>query len=43
MVEAALDADPAKRPAPAEISAAFTEVVGRLPKPRLGRLKPRWS
>jgi serine/threonine protein kinase len=43
MVESALAANPADRPAPAEIAAAFTEAVGKLPKPRLGRLKPRWS
>jgi serine/threonine protein kinase len=43
MVEAALAADPADRPSPAEIAAAFTEAAGKLPKPRLGRLKPRWS
>jgi serine/threonine protein kinase len=43
MVEAALAASPADRPAPAEIAAAFTKAVAKLPKPRLGRLKPRWS
>jgi eukaryotic-like serine/threonine-protein kinase len=33
--------DPADRPSPTEVSARLEPALGNLPKPRLGRLKPR--
>ncbi len=43
MIEACLRFDPAARPAPAELGGAFESLLASLPRPRLGRLKPRWS
>jgi len=42
-IEACLAADPARRPAPADVAEAFESMLGSLPRPRLGRLKPRWG
>ena len=33
--------DPAERPTPTEVSARLEPALGDLPKPRIGRLKPR--
>jgi hypothetical protein len=33
--------EPALRPTAAEVSARLEPVLGALPKPRMGRLKPR--
>ncbi|HET6831621.1 MAG TPA: protein kinase [Solirubrobacterales bacterium] len=40
-IEACIAADPGARPAPAEVAVAFEAVLETLPRPRLGRLKPR--
>jgi serine/threonine protein kinase len=42
-IEACLAADPAMRPAPADVGDAFETMLEALPKPRLSRIKPRWS
>jgi eukaryotic-like serine/threonine-protein kinase len=41
VITACLDPDPAARPSPAAVHAALEPILGGLPKPRLGRLKPR--
>jgi eukaryotic-like serine/threonine-protein kinase len=41
VITACLDLDPAARPSAAAVHAALEPVLGGLPKPRLGRLKPR--
>lgn len=40
-IAACLAHDPAERPTPAELAAPLEAVLGRLPKPRISRLKPR--
>jgi len=35
--------EPAARPTPAAVGEAFEAMLEALPKPRLGRIKPRWS
>jgi serine/threonine protein kinase len=40
-IAACLAYHPAERPAPAEVAARFELVLGRLPKPRISKLKPR--
>jgi eukaryotic-like serine/threonine-protein kinase len=40
LVRSCLEFDPAARPAPAELAAELERLVARLPRPRLGRLRP---
>ncbi|MCL4286242.1 MAG: serine/threonine protein kinase, partial [Thermoleophilia bacterium] len=42
-IESCLAYEPAARPAPAEVGEAFEAMLEALPKPRLSRIKPRWS
>ena len=43
IVEACMAPAPGDRPEPAEVATAFEAMLDDLPRPRLARLKPRWS